>query len=187
MPPRTPFLRTLMASTASLMLLAAPWSAPSALAQEGPPPDQQQQPVAQVLSTEQIDQLVAPIALYPDNLLGQILTASTYPLEIVLAARWSAANPNVTGQALEDAMQGQAWDPSVKALCAVPQVLQMMNDKIEWTQQVGELYLAQADGVAAAVQRLRAHADASGNLKSSEEVKVRRVPRAPPPTYVDAP
>jgi hypothetical protein len=132
---------------------------------------------AAALPPEQIDQLIAPIALYPDNLLGQVLTASTYPLEVVMAARWSSANPNVTGQQLEDAMQGQKWDPSVRALTSVPQVLQMMNDKIDWTQQVGELYLAQPDDIAASVQRLRAHADASGNLKSSEQVKVRRVPR----------
>src|SRR5689334_2333158 len=77
--------------------------------------------------TEEIEQLVAPIALYPDALVAQILMASTYPLEIVSAARWSKDNPKVTGKALEDAMQKQAWDPSVKSLTAVPQVLAMMN------------------------------------------------------------
>ena len=133
------------------------------------------------LTAEQINQLVAPIALYPDNLLGQILTASTYPLEVVVAARWSSSNQNVTGQALEDAMQLQSWDPSVKALTAVPQVLLMMSEKIEWTQQLGTAYLAQPDDIAAAVQVLRARADASGNLKGNDKIKVRRVAAPPPP------
>jgi hypothetical protein len=98
----------------------------------------------------------------------------------VVAARWSSSNQNVTGQELEDAMQLQSWDPSVKALCAVPQVLQMMSEKLEWTQQLGAAYLGQPDDIAAAVQRLRARADASGNLKETNQVKVRRV-AAPPP------
>ena len=185
MPARTTFLRTLTASTASLMLLAAPWSAPSALAQQGAPPDQQQQqPAAQVLSTEQIDQLVAPIALYPDNLLGQILTASTYPLEAVMAARWSAANPRVKGPQLEAAMQQQTWDPSIKALCAVPQVLAMMSDKLDWTQALGDAYLSQPDDIAAAVQRLRIKAQATGSLQASSQQRVRHVP-APQPIIID--
>jgi hypothetical protein len=184
MPARTTFLRTLTASTASLMLLAAPWSAPSALAQQGAPPDQQQQPAAPVLNTEQIDQLVAPIALYPDDLLGQILTASTYPLEAVMAARWSAANPRVKGPQLEAAMQQQTWDPSIKALCAVPQVLAMMSDKVDWTQALGDAYLSQPDDIAAAVQRLRLKAQAAGNLQASNQERVRRVP-APQPIIID--
>jgi hypothetical protein len=186
MPARTPFLRTLTASTASLMLLAAPWSAPSALAQQGAPPDQQQQqqPAAQALNTEQIDQLVAPIALYPDNLLGQILTASTYPLEAVMAARWSAANPRIKGPQLEAAMQQQMWDPSIKALCAVPQVLAMMSDKLDWTQALGDAYLSQPDDIAAAVQRLRMKAQATGSLQSSSQQQVRHVP-APQPIIID--
>src|SRR5262245_11627181 len=78
---------------------------------------------SQTLSSQQLEQLVAPIALYPDDLTSQILMASTYPLEVVEAARWSRENPKVTGQALQDAMQKQSWDPSVKALTAVPQTL----------------------------------------------------------------
>src|SRR5258708_3352072 len=92
-------LRKLTTFAASFMLLAAIGGAPSAVAQGGPPPGQQ--PTAQLMSAEQLDQLVAPIALYRDNLLGQILTASTYPLETVMAARWSAGNPNVKGGQLE--------------------------------------------------------------------------------------
>jgi uncharacterized protein DUF3300/endosialidase-like protein len=125
----------------------------------------------------QIDQLVAPIALYPDALLSQILMASTYPLEVVAAARWAQANPTVTGDALQTAMGQQTWDPSVKALAAVPQTLQMMNDKLDWTQQLGDAFLAQQSDVLDAVQRLRARADASGQLKSTPEQTVAKARR----------
>jgi Protein of unknown function (DUF3300) len=183
MPILTTTLRSLTAFAASFLLLAAVWGAPSALAQGAPPPDQQQ-PAGQLLSAEQLDQLVAPIALYPDNLLGQILTASTYPLETVMAARWSAANPGVKGGQLENAMQQQTWDPSIKALTSVPQVLAMMNDKLDWTQALGDAYLSQPDDVAAAVQRLRIKAQAAGNLQASSQQRVRRV-RAPQPIIID--
>src|SRR6187401_543560 len=99
------------------------------------------------LTAQQLEQLVAPIALYPDALLSQVLMASTYPLEVVQAARWSSENPKVTGRALEDAMQKEDWDPSVKALTAAPQTLQMMNDQLEWTQDLGEAFLAQQSDV----------------------------------------
>jgi hypothetical protein len=136
----------------------------------------------------QLEQLVAPIALYADALLSQVLMASTYPLEVVAAARWSQANTGVTGQALEDAMQKQPWDPSVKALTAVPQTLQMMNDKLDWTQELGDAFLAQQANVLDAVQRLRARADAAGQLKTTEHQTVTKTaapsgtgrPSAPP-------
>ncbi len=117
---------------------------------------------------------MAPIALYPDTLLTQVLMASTYPLEVVAAARWSQQNPNVKGPALEAAMQGQNWDPSVRALTALPQVLQMMNDQLDWTQRLGDAFLAQPDEVFDAVQDLRARAEAAGHLKSTDEQRVTR-------------
>src|SRR6516164_7414089 len=120
----------------------------------------------------QLEQLVAPIALYPDSLLSQILMASTYPLEVVAAAPSSHTNPSVTGDALQNAMAQQPWDPSVKALTAVPQTLPMMNDKLDWTQQLGDAFLAQQSDVLDAVQRLRARADANGTLKSTPQQKV---------------
>jgi len=167
------------------LLAVGPGVNPTAFAQQAPQPQQVQQ---QQFTAAQISQLVAPIALYPDNLLGQVLAASTYPLDIVVAGRWSASNQNVTGQALEDAMQLQSWDPSVKALTAVPQVLQMMSEKLEWTQQLGAAYQAQPDDIAAAVQRLRARADASGILKEIKQIQVRRVAAPPPPrAYVGEP
>ncbi len=140
-------------------------------------PTRGQTPDAKPLTSEQLEQLVAPIALYPDDLLSQVLMASTYPLEVVEAARWSRDNPKVTGKALEDAMQKQEWDPSVKALTAVPQTLQMMNDQLAWTQDLGDAFLAQQTDVLDAVQRLRARADAAGNLKSTSQQTVRRVNR----------
>ena len=179
MPALSPMLRALTAFAASLILAAS--VAPPALAQGAPPPAQQQ---SQPLTAQQLDQLVAPIALYPDDLLGQILTASTYPLEAVLAARWSAANPNVKGPPLETAMQQQPWDPSIKALTSVPQVLAMMSDKLEWTQALGDAYLSQPDDVAAAVQRLRLKAQAAGNLQATSQQRIRRVP-APRPIIID--
>src|SRR5262249_6627460 len=117
-----------------VLMCVLSWRAPQAIAQEaeGPPP----------LKPEEIDQLVAPIALYPDPLLAQIFMASTYPLEIVQAARWSKENPGVKDKALEDAMQQQPWDPSVKSLTAFPQVLTMMNEKLDWTQKLGDAFLA---------------------------------------------
>src|SRR5262245_35368946 len=123
-------------------------------------------------SAAQLEQLVAPIALYPDPLLSKVLMASTYPIEVVQAARWSRDNPGVSGQALQEAMQKLSSDPSVKALTAAPQTLQMMSDKLDWTQQLGDAILAQQSDVLDAVQRLRARADANGYLKSTPEQKV---------------
>ena len=121
---------------------------------------------------EEIEQLVAPIALYPDALVAQILMASTYPLEVVSAARWSKANPNVKDKALEDAMQQQTWDPSVKSLTAFPSMIAMLNDKLDMTQKLGDAFLGQQKEVMAAIQELRAKADKAGNLKSSKEQTV---------------
>jgi hypothetical protein len=163
---------------AGVTLLVLSGAALPAWAEDQQQPQQQQQR----LSDQELQQLVAPIALYPDPLLAQILTASTYPLEVVMAARWSKDNPNLKGQDLENAMQNQPWDPSVKGLAAVPQVLAMMNDKLDWTQQLGEAFLAQADDITKAVQALRTKAEATGNLKTTKEQRVRRVAASPPPS-----
>ncbi len=135
---------------------------------------QAQQSNASTFSSAQLEQLAAPIALHPDPLLSQILIASTYPTEVVQAARWSRENAKVSGQALQDAMQKQPWDPSVKALTAVPQTLQMMSDKLDWTQQLGDAFLGQQEELLAAVQSLRQRAEAAGHLKSSDQQKVSR-------------
>jgi hypothetical protein len=157
---------------------------PPSGAQQPPPEAVQQppQPAGPQLGQGELEKLLAPIALYPDDLVAQILTASTYPIEMVQASRWVGAHPNLRGNALQDAMQQQPWDPSVKGLTAVPQVLAMMNDKLDWTQQLGEAFLAQPNDVSNAIQQLRGKAQANGNLKSSDKVRVSSVaPPGPPP------
>ena len=158
--------RRLAVGAVSLMLVCGLAVAP-VRAQDAAAPAQTQTQTQQQLPQGQIQQLVAPIALYPDPLLTQVLMASTYPLEVVEAARWSQANPSVKGTALEDAMQAQSWDPSVKALAAVPQTLEMMSAKLDWTEQLGDAFLAQQEDVLAAVQKLRAEAQSAGNLQST--------------------
>ena len=124
------------------------------------------------LRVEEIEQVVAPIALYPDALIAQILMASTYPLEVVQAARWAKANPNLKGKELEDALQKEPWEASVKSLAAFPQVLAMMNEKLDWTQKLGDAFLGQQQDVMDGIQRLRGKAQAAGNLKSTKEQTV---------------
>jgi Protein of unknown function (DUF3300) len=163
-----------------------------AMAQDQPPPGAQlpppgaqppPPPAGQQLGQGELEKLLAPIALYPDDLVAQILTASTYPIEVVQAERWVNAHPNAHGDALQDAMQQEPWDASVKGLTAVPQVLSMMNDKLDWTQQLGEAFLAQPNDVSNAIQQLRAKAQANGNLRSSDRIRVSTVapPEPPPP------
>jgi Protein of unknown function (DUF3300) len=135
---------------------------------------------------EELEQLAAPIALYPDPLVAQILMASTYPLEVVQAARFAEANANLKGAQLDDALKKQTWDDSVKSLVSFPQVLTMMNEKLDWTQNLGDAFLGQQKEVMDAVQRLRAKAQAAGNLKSNAEQTVAMEP-APVPPQVPAP
>ena len=125
------------------------------------------------LSDAQLEQLVAPIALYPDALLAQVLMAATYPLEVVEAARWLKQNPDLKGDALEDALKKESWEASVKSLTAFPQTLEMMNEKLDWTTQLGNAFLAQQSAVMNAVQVLRERAKAAGNLKSNDEQTVK--------------
>jgi hypothetical protein len=128
---------------------------------------------AQPFKPEELEQIVAPIALYPDSLLAQVFMASTYPLEIVQAARWSKAHPDVKGDAVAKAVEKETWDASVKSLIAFPDVLTMMNEKLDWTQKLGDAFLAQQKDVMDAVQRLRAKAKEAGNLKSTKEQTVK--------------
>jgi hypothetical protein len=153
-----------------LCLLLAVCEAASAQAPAAAPPAAASG--AKTFSAQEIEQLVAPIALHPDALFTQILMASTYPLEVVAAERWIKSNPGLKGKALEDALQAQPWDPSVKSLTVFPQVLTMMSEKIDWTQKLGDAFLAQQKDVLAAAQTLRAKAAAEGNLKSTEQQQV---------------
>jgi len=124
------------------------------------------------LSDGQLDALVAPVALYPDQLLAKVMIASTYPLEIVEAARWSDQNGNLKGKDLDNALAKQNWDDSIKSLARTPTVLKMMNDKLDWTQKLGDAFLAQQQDVMNSVQRLRAKAQTAGSLKSTSQQKV---------------
>jgi hypothetical protein len=121
---------------------------------------------------EELDQLLAPIALYPDSLLTQVLMASTYPLEVVQADRWVKQNKDLKGDGLTTALEKQQWDPSVKSLVNFPQVLVMMSEKLDWTQKLGDAFLAQQEDVMDTVQSLRAKANEQGNLKTTKEQKV---------------
>ena len=127
-----------------------------------------------VFRQEELDQILAPIALYPDSLLAQILMASTYPIEVVQADRWVKANRNLPPEALNDVLDRQSWDPSVKALVPFPNILSMMSERIDWTQSVGDAFLAQEADVMDSVQRLRARAYAAGNLQSNQQLAVSR-------------
>jgi hypothetical protein len=124
------------------------------------------------LTKEELDQLVAPVALYPDTLLSQVLMAATYPADVADAAKWSAAHSNVKGDDAVKAVDAQQWDPSVKALVGFPQVLQMMGQKPDWVQKLGDAFLASSKDVLDSAQRLRARAQKAGNLKSNEQQKV---------------
>ncbi|HWK49753.1 MAG TPA: DUF3300 domain-containing protein [Steroidobacter sp.] len=143
-----------------------PASAPPATSQDAAAP-------AEPFKPEELEQIVAPIALYPDALLAQVLMASTYPLEIVLAARWAKDHPDVKGDAVAKAVENETWDASVKSMVAFPDVLTMMSEKLDWTQKLGDAVLAQRKDVMDAVQRLRAKAKDSGHLTSTNEQTIK--------------
>jgi len=134
----------------------------------GGPSDQSQK----TLTPAQLDSLVAPIALYPDPILSQTLVASTYPLEIVEAARWLSQNSKLTGKQLIDAAAKQPWDASVQALVVLPDVLKRLNQNVGWTSDLGNAFLAQQQDVMDAIQRLRQKASDAGALKSTNEQTV---------------
>ena len=129
-----------------------------------PPASPVTQQAAPLLSPDQLNDLVAPVALYPDPLLGQVLAASTYPLEIVEAQQWLQRNGNLTGAQLMDAAKQQNWDPSIQALVAFPDAFRLLSSDIRWTTDLGNAFLAQQSDVMSAVQRMRARAQANGRL-----------------------
>jgi len=157
---------------------------PVAFAQQPAPPGGTSPPAAgasaqkpasgKTFSQQDLDELMAPVALYPDALLAQVLMASTYPLEVVEAARWQKQNASLKDKALEEALKTQTWDESVKALTTVPQVLTMMNEKLDWTTKLGDAFLADQEKVLKTAQALRKKADEAGNLKSSKEMTVKK-------------
>ena len=165
-------LRRLAALVFGLLLLTPL----TAFSQNQPTPQTQPIPAAtsgdQLLKAEELDALVAPIALYPDNLLSLVLMASTYPLEVVVADRWVKENKKLKGDQLKAAVDKQTWDDSVKSLVATPDVLTMMSTKLDWTMKLGDAVLAQQPDIMDAIQRLRTRADANNKLTSTKQQRV---------------
>src|SRR6476660_857350 len=151
---------TLVLVPGDLRLLAAPMPIPHATE------------AAAKIPADQLDSLVAPIALYPDPLLSQTLVASTYPLEIIQLQQWLTKNKGLKDKALADAVQKEQWDPSIQAMAPVPDVVKQMAENIKWTTDLGNAFLAQQSDVMDAVQRMRAKAQGTGNLKTSSQQKV---------------
>ena len=182
----------------SLALLFATWplslSAQDAPAQDTRAPPQGGQAAAYAQQTpEQLQRLVAPIALYPDSLVAQILAASTFPEEVVEADRWVQAHPDLKGEALGQVVDQQPWDPSVKALAAFPSVLGNMDKNLSWTSSLGDAYYNQQQDVMDAAQVMRHKAEAAGALKTTPQEVVQEegpdidiVPAAPDVVYVPA-
>jgi hypothetical protein len=132
---------------------------------------------SQGFSQAELDQMLAPVALYPDSLLTQVLIAATYPLEIVAAARWSRQNPHLDGEEAVAAVADRDWDPSVKAMVAFPELLARLDENLEWTRNLGDAMLFQEAQVMDSIQFLRARADAAGSLEASEFTRVIREER----------
>ncbi len=164
----TRILRELMAIWCVLALVPG-----NAVAAAQPP--QSTTPAEQssaILPPDQLDSLVAPIALYPDPMLSQTLVASTYPLEVIQLQQWLAQNKGMNEKQLADAVKKQDWDPSIQGLAALPDVVKLLSENIKWTTDLGNAFLAQQNDVMDAVQRMRTKAKDAGNLKSSEQQKV---------------
>ena len=155
----------------ALLLILIPFEVP-AFAQDSGPAQPEASAAVQPFTPDQLDNLVAPIALYPDALLSQVLVASTYPLEIVEASQWLQQNRNLQGQQLLNAARQQNWDPSIQALVAFPDVLGRLASNADWTSDLGNAFLAQQADVMNAVQRMRAQAQAAGKLSSDSEQTV---------------
>ena len=174
--PQSGFPRQALYRVIAIVCVASlPWSSPLVLAQETPEAQSQEMTTAEEapkVPNNQLDSLVAPIALYPDAMLAQTLAASTYPLEVMQLDQWMDKNKNLKDKALADAVAKQPWDPSVQAMAAFPEVDKRMAENIQWMTDVGNAFLAQQKDVMDAVQRMRAKAQGTGNLKTGSEQKV---------------
>ena len=159
-----------LAALLSLLLLAPPDAV--VYAQDAAPAAPEAEQEAPPLPNDQLESLVAPIALYPDPLLAQVLVASTYPLDIVEAQQWLGKNSALKGDELTAAAEKQHWDPSVQAMVVFPDVVKRMSENVKWTTDLGNAFLAQEQGVMDAVQRLRAKAKDAGKLDSTDQQKV---------------
>jgi hypothetical protein len=166
------FLGILLLATVPLPGNAQP-PPPPPPGEQAPPPSQPR-PGGTQLSSEQLDQMLAPIALYPDPLLAQIMMAATYPLEVVLAQRWlqNPDNAQLKGEQLTAALEQQTWDPNVKSLVPFPQIVAMMDSNLSWTEELGDAFLNDQGAVMDSVQRLRQKAQRAGKLESNQQENV---------------
>jgi uncharacterized membrane protein YgcG len=169
---RFPLRRQLFVSLVALAFAAGPQNLSSGQDTQAPPQDAQQPPYTQQ-TPEQLQQLVAPIALYPDSLVAQILAASTFPEQVVEADRWVQGHLDLKGEALGQAADQQPWDPSVKALTAFPSVLGNLDKNLSWTSSLGDAYYNQQQQVMDAVQVMRQRAQEAGNLKDTPQQTVK--------------
>lgn len=183
-------MRSFMVRFAAIALLAttsgvyggSAHAAPAQASKATPPPSTS----SETFRPEQLDQMMAPVALYPDSLLAQVLMASTYPGDVADAVAWSKAHPDAKGEEAVKQVASQPWDPSVQSLVAFPQLLAVLGQDPSWVQRMGDAFLAQPDAVMQSVQRLRRQADAAGNLKSTEQQKVSKQSAPPPGTTATA-
>jgi hypothetical protein len=168
---RLPFggIRGVVALICALLLLPGDVTM---YAQSSPQPDASQEPAAPKVPNDQLDSLVAPIALYPDPLLAQVLVASTYPLELIQLQQWLPKHKDLKDKALVEAVEKEDWDPSIQAMAPLPDVVKQLAENIKWTTDLGNAFLAQQSDVMDAVQRMRMKAKDAGNLKSTEQQKV---------------
>ena len=154
-------------------------SAPPPPGAAAAPPEEATAPAPPLATPEQLQQLVSPIALYPDSLVAQILTASTYPTQVVDADRFMKQNPNLTGDALAAQVNAQPWDPSVRSLCQFPSVLDTMSQSLSWTTALGQAYYIQPQDVLAAIQVMRHRAMQAGTLSPRRSKESWWKPRHP--------
>jgi hypothetical protein len=168
---RPPFggVRGVVALICALLLLPGDLMA---YAQSSPQQDAPQEQPAAKIPNDQLDSLVAPIALYPDPLLAQVLVASTYPLELIQLQQWLPKHKDLKDKALVEAVEKEDWDPSIQAMAPLPDVVKQLAENIKWTTDLGNAFLAQQSDVMDAVQRMRMKAKDAGNLKSTEQQKV---------------
>jgi uncharacterized membrane protein YgcG len=188
--------RRILVAVLSFAIVFVGWPPSLSASQDTQPPPQAQAPQGPPYTTqtpEQLQQLVAPIALYPDSLVAQILAASTFPEQVVEADRWVQAHPDLKGDALGQAVDQMPWDPSVKALTAFPSVLGNMDKNLSWTSSLGDAYYNQQQDVMDAVQVMRQKAESAGNLKTTPQQTVTTQgstiiiqPAAPDVVYVPA-
>src|SRR5690348_8817339 len=162
-------VRNLMIGVLTVAIVPGDTATSAPLLQSAPSPSRDQAPK---IPPDQLDSLVAPIALYPDPLLAQTLAASTYPLELIQLQQWLLKNPGLKDKALADAVTKEPWDPSIQAMAGLPDVVKRLADDIQWTTDLGNAFLVQQSDVMDAVQRMRKKAQDNGNLKSTEQQKV---------------